>query len=219
MYSRRMVITGVVSAVTAGGCMVDRRDNDPAAQEHMGDGRTGALTASELATLVAITGRLIPSDESGAGAIEAHAAYYIDLALGDALAPQRGLYSTGLAAIDAYARLKYGTAFVALPPTAQDGVLQVVERGLPSESMEDSAAFFALLRDHTLQGTFCDPYYGGNAGYVGWDMIGYPGLRMMVTHDEQRVGAQLKPVHASAYDDEGYHRPQVVGHTVPKSHE
>jgi hypothetical protein len=104
----------------------------------MGDGRTGALTASELATLVAITGRLIPSDESGAGAIEAHAAYYIDLALGDALAPQRGLYSTGLAAIDAYARLQYGAAFVALPPTAQDGVLQVVERGLPSESMEAS---------------------------------------------------------------------------------
>ena len=34
-----------------------------------------------------------------------------------------------------------------------------------------------MVRTHTLQGTFGDPYYGGNANFVGWDLIGYPGVR------------------------------------------
>ena len=38
-----------------------------------------------------------------------------------------------------------------------------------------AATFFNLVRAHTIQGTFCDPYYGGNANFVGWDLIGYPG--------------------------------------------
>jgi hypothetical protein len=38
-----------------------------------------------------------------------------------------------------------------------------------------------MVRTHTLQGTFGDPYYGGNANFVGWDLIGYPGIRSNVT--------------------------------------
>ena len=47
----------------------------------------------------------------------------------------------------------------------------------------DAATFFALVRTHTLQGTFSDPYYGGNVNFVGWDMVGYPGVRVAVTAD------------------------------------
>ena len=49
------------------------------------------------------------------------------------------------------------------------------------------------VRTHTIQGTFCDPYYGGNANFVGWDLIGYPGIRLAVTADEQRMKARAKP--------------------------
>jgi hypothetical protein len=45
--------------------------------------------------------------------------------------------------------------------------------------------FFEMVRTHTIQGTFCDPYYGGNANFVGWDLIDYPGIRMAVSDDEQ----------------------------------
>ena len=38
-----------------------------------------------------------------------------------------------------------------------------------------SAQFFAMVLNHTRQGTFGDPYYGGNANFVGWDLLGYPG--------------------------------------------
>ena len=61
-------------------------------------------------------------------------------------------------------------------------------------------AFVAILEMHG-QGTFFDPYYGGNANLVGWDLIGYPGLRISVAAQEQRLGVALKPNHKSAYDD------------------
>ena len=32
-----------------------------------------------------------------------------------------------------------------------------------------------------------DPYYGGNANFVGWDLIGYPGVRRRVTPADQRM--------------------------------
>jgi hypothetical protein len=55
-----------------------------------------------------------------------------------------------------------------------------------------------MVRGHTIEGTFCDPYYGGNADFVGWDLIGYPGLRMAVGAEDQRM---IKPatLRESAY--------------------
>jgi hypothetical protein len=47
---------------------------------------------------------------------------------------------------------------------------------------------------------FGDPYYGGNANFAGWDLIGYPGVRTNVTADDQRLGAKVAPNHRSAYD-------------------
>jgi ABC-type sugar transport system permease subunit len=47
---------------------------------------------------------------------------------------------------------------------------------------------------------FGDPYYGGNAGFVGWDLIGYPGVRTSVTAAEQQMGTKIAPNHRSAYD-------------------
>ena len=53
---------------------------------------------------------------------------------------------------------------------------------------------------HTIDGTFCDPYYGGNANFIGWDLIGYPGVRAAVTAEQQRMGVVVPPNHSSAYD-------------------
>ena len=56
----------------------------------------------------------------------------------------------------------------------------------------------------------CDPAYGGNAGFVGWDLIGYPGLRMAVAPEEQRMGVKVKPYRQSAYADSNL--PKGGGH-------
>jgi hypothetical protein len=78
--------------------------------------------------------------------------------------------------------------------------------------LADSARFFTLVREHTIQGTFCDPHYGGNANFIGWCLISYPGLRMMVTREEQRIGVRLQPLLVSAYDGDSYHHPESATH-------
>jgi hypothetical protein len=83
----------------------------------------------------------------------------------------------------------------------QDAVLTEMEKNIATGFTPNAAAFFALVRTHTIQGTFCDPYYGGNADFVGWDLIGYPGIRLTVTADEQRMAAKPKPERQSAYAD------------------
>ena len=156
------------------------------------------LTASEADTLEAIVARLIPTDEDGPGATEARAAYYIDRALGGALASSHETYADGLAATDAYARASKGAPFATLAPADQDRILGEMEEGVATGFEPSSRSFFNLVRSHTIQGTFCDPYYGGNADFVGWDLLGYPGLRLVVTEDDQRMDAP-RARHRSAY--------------------
>ena len=160
------------------------------------------LTAGEMDILDAVVARLIPTDATGPGATEARAAHYIDRALGGALASSRPAYTSGLAALDRYARSSRGAAFTQLSAIDQDSVLIDVETGAATGFVGSSGAFFAMVRTHTLQGTFGDPYYGGNANFVGWDLISYPGVRTMVTAaDQQQLEKHaLKPNHKSAYD-------------------
>jgi gluconate 2-dehydrogenase gamma chain len=158
------------------------------------------LTAAEADILEAVCARLIPSDENGPGAAEARAAHYIDRALTGPLRPSRDAYAAGLAAIDAWAQATRGAAFIKLAPGDQDAVLSDVEKNVATGFMPNAAAFFTLVRAHTIQGTFCDPYYGGNADFAGWDLIGYPGLRLSVGPDEQRMSAP-PPVRKSAYQE------------------
>ena len=158
------------------------------------------LSAAEADILEAICARLIPSDENGPGAAEARAAHYIDRALTGPLRASRDAYAAGLAAIDVYAQANKGAPFIKLAATDQDAVLADMESNVATGFMPNAATFFNLVRVHTIQGTFCDPYYGGNANFVGWDMIGYPGLRLSVGPDEQHMRAP-SPVRRSAYEE------------------
>ena len=159
-----------------------------------------SLTPAEAAVLEAIVARLIPTDENGPGAREARAARYIDRALGGALAASRDAYRSGLAAVDAHARKVKGAPFADLAAGDQDDVLTDVERNVATGFTPNAATFFALVRTHTIHGTFGDPYYGGNANFVGWDLLGYPGLRLVVGPNDQALDAKLTPTRTSAYD-------------------
>ena len=165
------------------------------------------LTQAEADLLEAICARIIPSDANGPGAREARAAHYIDRALGGALSESREAYRAGFEAFDRYCRSSRGAAFTSLSERDQDSVLIDVETGAATGFTGSSSAFFNMVRTHTLQGTFGDPFYGGNANFVGWDLIGYPGLRLNVTLDDQRLGARPAPTHKSAYDDAMFNKP------------
>jgi gluconate 2-dehydrogenase gamma chain len=164
------------------------------------------LTAAETEILAAIVDRLIPSDDLGPGALAAGALRFIDRALSEAESSSAEAYRAGIAALDRYCRYSRGAAFGELSPRDQDSVLIDVQTGAATGAGTgfegSSAAFFNLVKDHTWQGTFGDPQYGGNAGFVGWDLIRYPGVRLRVSDEEQRMleSDALEPARRSAYD-------------------
>ena len=154
----------------------------------------------QLRLLEAVVARLIPSDAEGPGALEAGAARYIDRALDDALAASLDAYVQGLAALDAYARETQGRSFVELEPQAQDAILERLERNAIDGFAPSAAGFFEMLLAHTFEGTFGDPYYGGNRDFIGWDLLGYPGIRLAVAPSEQRLEPPREATRVSAYE-------------------
>ncbi len=152
----------------------------------------------ERQSLEAMVSRIIPADADGAGALEAGCARYIESALGNAYQAARKKYSAGLAALNSRALSKEGKSFAALGATEQDKILSDFEQNTPVGNYGDSAAFFELVRQHTVEGMFGDPSYGGNANFTGWDLIGYPGPRMYASPEMQRMDAKIPRSRVSA---------------------
>jgi gluconate 2-dehydrogenase gamma chain len=158
-----------------------------------------SLTRLEYDTLDAICSRIIPNDETGPGAREAKAARYIDWGLDGYLNTGmiRANYQTALAAVDAHARATKGAAFTALAPADQDAIVTDLQNNRVPGAPQ---GFFNTVRAHTIDGMFSDPFYGGNANAVGWELIGYPGARIAVPAEYQQWGNKLEQGRGSAYD-------------------
>lgn len=73
----------------------------------------------------------------------------------------RQQYRRGVAALDKLA----GGDFTKAAAAEQDKILA-------QPAME---TFRSLLFEHTIEGMYANPEYGGNRGLVGWKEIGYPG--------------------------------------------
>lgn len=140
------------------------------------------FTADEAQTVAAACERIFPSDENGPGAKEAAVMVYIDRQLAgpygrDELRYMKGPFIEGDPGWGGYqgkegpqeiyrAGIKQlGGDFARLAAAQQDDRLRQIEKTM----------FFRMLREHTVEGMFCDPLHGGNANLVGWQMIGYPG--------------------------------------------
>ncbi len=161
-----------------------------------------ALTSQQFATLSAITARIFPTDENGPGALEAHAATYIDRALTSHYAYQKDNYTANLSALDAYCKETYQDSFSALSPDKQDAVLTALEGNKLEKTygfVSNAAAFFNLVLEHTQEGMFSDPYYGGNANFIGWDLLDFPGVKLAFSEEEQQLDFPIEKAHRSAY--------------------
>jgi hypothetical protein len=149
------------------------------------------LTDAELTTLKAALDRLIPNDDLGPGANEAGVFVYIDRSFGSRNAATLPLYQGGLAALDTAA----GTGgFAGLSADKQDAILTNAEAGKLDGA---PAGFFATMLAHTREGMFSDPIHGGNVNFAGWDLIGYPGIKLEWTAEDQAIGSTPKPEHIS----------------------
>jgi gluconate 2-dehydrogenase gamma chain len=160
-----------------------------------------ALTAAEMTTLKAILARLIPKDKLGPGAVEAKVHIYIDKELAGYYKELLPTYQKYLPMFDTAASSLGAASFAKLSHSQQDALLKQFEAGQPpgAASADPSlAGLFQLLLEHTREGMFGDPMYGGNYKFAGWDLIGYPGIRLVWTAQQQAMGTKVKPAHKSA---------------------
>ena len=156
------------------------------------------FNVAEAQFIEAACERLIPADESGAGALAAGVPNYLDKQLGGSWGagerlyrsgpwvqgtPSQGyqlpftpaeLFHTALRAINTDLG-KRGPMFSELSAEAQDAYLKSLESGSHDLDGVPSAVFFDMLLRMTVEGFFSDPVYGGNRDMVAWRMIGFPG--------------------------------------------
>jgi gluconate 2-dehydrogenase gamma chain len=192
-FLRRAGVVGAAAAVPAG---IFAAEVATAPERE----RLETFTAAEADTVDAMLGRLIPADANGPGAIEARVLRYVDRALSGDLTDSRPAYTAGVAATNAYARSRFGDDFAALTVAQQDTILDEMERNLAGGFSPNSRAFFDLVREHALQGMFGDPVHGGNADFIGWDLIGFYGVKLEVTAAEQQLDVTVAPAHKSVAD-------------------
>jgi gluconate 2-dehydrogenase gamma chain len=157
------------------------------------------LSPSQARTLEAVLERLLPTDATGPGAKEANVLRYIDWSLAGDLAVFVGPYTSAIAAIDSYAQAAHGAAFAALSETQQDAVLTDMEAGKATGFTPSSVAVFTMIRTHAVQGMFGDPAHGGNVGFVGWKLVGFPGPRLVVDAHDQKLNVRVPNQLASTY--------------------
>lgn len=96
----------------------------------------------------------------------------------------REVYRRGLEFLDAYAQDQFEQNFVDLAAEQQDQILTDLDENTATGFNGPSGkAFFAQLRNNTIEGMFSDPMYGGNRDMIGWKLIGYPGAQRNYTPD------------------------------------
>jgi gluconate 2-dehydrogenase gamma chain len=156
------------------------------------------FTPDQIRLIDAVVNRLIPSDELGPSAGEAGVPVYLARSFAGHLSGEKDVFSQGLAAIEAAARARHNAAFVQLSPAQQDEFLNAMEKNEVSGFRPDSRTFFNRIRQLTLEGMFGDPWYGGNKSFAGWDLIRYPGPRMAVSAEDQRLREPVRPLRTSA---------------------
>jgi gluconate 2-dehydrogenase gamma chain len=154
----------------------------------------GVLAPSQQATLKAAVARIVPASGSGdwsaadvgadnyiltllsgTGSIYAGGPYRSRFASFQVLSRikrlgwsrevrrLRSVYAQGLAQLDTLAGGNFATA----PAQLQDAILT---------GLDDSGSdFFGALYNHTLEGTYAHPVYGGNRDYRAWQAFGYAG--------------------------------------------
>lgn len=197
---RRHFLT--LSAATLGGVLVyslDRKASLLSAQQKPVRVPLRFFTETEALIVGAAASRIFPSDESGPGAREAGVAIFIDRQLAGSYgrdsfrytqppfedAPRELGYQGSATPRQTYRDgLKGLQGFHLLGPAVQDEALRKIE----------STHFFSLLRQNTIEGMFCDPMHGGNAGMIGWQLIGFPGPRMSNFDEvEKYYGKPFRP--------------------------
>ena len=138
------------------------------------------FTSDEAKEVDAITGRIIPTDQTP-GAHEAGVVYFIDRALTTFAIDNQKDYREGLPEFQDRTHELYPAIdkFSAATPEQQDEILRSFdEQSTSSPNRRPNRAravghdFFGTLRAHTIIAFLLDPDAGGDPNGIGWKLIG-----------------------------------------------
>ncbi len=165
----------------------------------------------ERTVVAALAERLFPTDDLGPGATAAGVVLYIDRVLGGFGVQLQRLYRRGIVALDEFASDSFaGRGFLQLDAEEQDRLLLQMEQWHHGGGRGDSGdkisgpllgSFFAAVREHTIQGMFCDPMYGGNRDFVGWRLVGFPGAKWGYTEEQMKSGFDAQTIEIQSLAD------------------
>jgi gluconate 2-dehydrogenase gamma chain len=193
LIDRRMVLAGLSAAGTMAFLDLPGLEAQAAALAE-GHRPLSFLSGAEAELLGAMCDRLIPEDDfpsaSQAGVVD-----FIDLQLAGEWGQGAGFYAKSpyfegkpeqgyqlpLTPAKLYRTALHGilsdngTRFLRLSGGEQDAFLTELEKDRRNPGKVPGSVFFATLLHNTVEGYFADPIYGGNRGYAGWRMVGFPG--------------------------------------------
>jgi gluconate 2-dehydrogenase gamma chain len=169
------------------------------------------LNRVEVAAVEAFAARILPGDEADPGAREAGVATYVDRSLAGFMRDQQAFYREALRALDGFCREHHGERFCRLGEDRQDALLGELDAAAFGAGATEALAaderlglltrLFAMLREHTIQGMFCDPAYGGNRDAAGWKLVGFPGAQWGYGEAEMRRGFDSRTIPISTLAD------------------
>jgi gluconate 2-dehydrogenase gamma chain len=141
----------------------------------------GFFTAEERAQVEALFDAIFPGGEDAPSASDAGAAEYLDRFL--AIDPKsyyeiagwRAQYKKALPALAGAAQAAHGAKLEELEPEQVTELMSRLAAGTlsPFPADIDQKALFAMIRNHTIEGCFADPRWGGNRDRVVWRWYGY----------------------------------------------
>lgn len=149
---------------------------------------------AEAAIIDAMVSIIIPSEENSPGAAEAGVVRYIDRGLAGFMRDLQSTYRNGLIAVKELTATMSSTTFLESDDATRQEIVGRLDRLGTDQPEEFAGQFFRILREHTLQGFFGDPAYGGNVDSAGWKLVGFPGAQWGYTPEQMRPGVDARSI-------------------------
>lgn len=111
------------------------------------------FTEEENRTVIEMSERIIPADESSPGAKAARVNEYIDLIVSESPEVTKNIWREGLAAVNKMSRDKFGSAFASATVDQQNELLKEISRNEKSPSTVEER-FFRTIKYATVDGYY-----------------------------------------------------------------
>ena len=133
------------------------------------------------------------------GSDQVPGAAFNDAALGGPLVGLRQIYRDGLKKVDEMATAMSGKSYAKLSRGERDQLLILFDAGaFQPDPRRGDVTFIGIVIEHTLEGCFALPEYGGNRGRRGWKMLGLEG-------DNQPLGFSVYSEVKDGYNELKHH--------------